>query len=178
MKIAIVATSAALLLGSLTHVMAQPAGESAGKPARPAAERHEGGHHGPRLTPEDRAAFTAARLAALKAGLQLTQAQEPHWSTLETALRGIADERAERFAERRGGPEGRERGERPDALEQLTRQATGLRERADNLTKLAEAAKPLYDSLDDAQKRRFGPLLREALGDGPHPGGHAPRPAR
>jgi hypothetical protein len=36
--------------------------------------------------------------------------------------------------------------------------------RSAELEKLAAAAKPLYDSLDDAQKRRFGPLLHMATG--------------
>jgi hypothetical protein len=30
--------------------------------------------------------------------------------------------------------------------------------------KLADAAEPLYESLDDAQKRRFEPLLRKHVG--------------
>jgi hypothetical protein len=40
--------------------------------------------------------------------------------------------------------------------------------RAANLKKLADAAEPLYKSLDDGQKQRFGMLLR--MGGG---GGHA-----
>jgi hypothetical protein len=35
--------------------------------------------------------------------------------------------------------------------------------RSGELDKIAAAAKPLYDVLDEAQKRRFGPLLASAL---------------
>ena len=41
--------------------------------------------------------------------------------------------------------------------------------RAASLKKLADAAEPLYKSLDDGQKRRFGMLLRM----GGRPGGGA-----
>ncbi|MFC0218134.1 Spy/CpxP family protein refolding chaperone [Pseudochelatococcus lubricantis] len=172
MKKAIVAASTALLLAGLTPAFAQ-ADQKDSKPAVEKVERDR--QQGPRFSAEDRAAFVAARLAALKAGLQLTSEQEPHWTALETALRGIADERAERLAERRAGrdeddseADSGERRERRDVLQVLSWQAEGLRARADNLTKVAEAAKPLYDSLNDAQKRRFGVLLRDALGG---PGG-------
>ena len=37
---------------------------------------------------------------------------------------------------------------------------------------VADASKPLYDSLTDAQKRDFGPLIREFRPRGPLGGGH------
>jgi hypothetical protein len=33
---------------------------------------------------------------------------------------------------------------------------------------IANVAKPLYDSLDDGQKRHFGPLMATLLEHGPH----------
>src|SRR5215213_6871061 len=42
-----------------------------------------------RPSQEDRAAFTDARIAALKAGLRLTPDQEKNWPAFETALRDI-----------------------------------------------------------------------------------------
>lgn len=168
-KAIVAASAAALLIGGMAPTFAQ-----SDKSESPATERSESDRpRAPRFSAEDRAAFTAARLAALKAGLQLKSEQEAHWASLETALRAIADERAEQRSERR-----EERGERtrPNALEGLTFQAERLRERADGLTKVAEAAKPLFDSLDDAQKRRFGFLLRDSLEPGNHPGpGHQRR---
>src|SRR5580704_1756601 len=53
--------------------------------------------HG-RFSPEDRAAFLDAGIAALKAGLELTAEQEKNWAPLESAMRDLAKQRAERFA--------------------------------------------------------------------------------
>ena len=51
-----------------------------------------------RFSPEDRAAFLDARIAALKAGLQLNADQEKNWAPLEAAMRDLAKERAARMA--------------------------------------------------------------------------------
>ena len=59
------------------------------------AQREE---HGERFSPEDRAAFLDARIAALKAGLELNAEQEKNWAPLESAMRDLAKQRAERFA--------------------------------------------------------------------------------
>jgi LTXXQ motif family protein len=48
---------------------------------------------------DDFAAFTDARIAALKVGLRLTPAQEKNWPALETALREQAKARGARIAE-------------------------------------------------------------------------------
>ncbi len=119
-----------------------------------------GMHH--EFSSEDMAAFTDARIAALKAGLKLSAAQEKSWPTLEAALRDMAKSRAERVAEWRD--HGKEAHEHRDALDMLRRRAAMMTSRATELSKLADAAKPLYDSLDDAQKNRFGMLMRNAVG--------------
>jgi hypothetical protein len=49
--------------------------------------------------------------------------------------------------------------EHRSVIEGLQERAKHLSARSTEMEKLAEAAKPLYDSLDDAQKRRFKPLL-------------------
>jgi len=49
--------------------------------------------------------------------------------------------------------------EHRDVIEGLRQAGKGLTARAAEMEKIADAAKPLYDSLDDAQKRRFGMLL-------------------
>ncbi|MEX1083630.1 MAG: hypothetical protein WEC82_04855, partial [Xanthobacteraceae bacterium] len=72
------------------------------------------------LSPEDMAAFTDARIAALKAGLQLTVEQEKLWPGFETALRDIVKTRMEHRLARRNEP-------RPaDPVERLRRQAENL----------------------------------------------------
>jgi hypothetical protein len=118
-----------------------------------------------RFSPEDRAAFLDARIAALKAGLELSAEQEKNWQPLESAIRDLAQERAGRFAAwRESGEAGRD--EAADPIDRLTRASEFLSARAGDLQKLAAAAKPLYDSLDDGQKRRFAVLFHGSMGRG------------
>jgi zinc resistance-associated protein len=117
---------------------------------------------------EDMAAFADARIAGLKAGLKLTAEQEKHWPAVEAAIREMAKQRGERmkeFAERRAERHearraGGEAGPRGDMIERLRRGAGMMETRAASLKTLADAAEPLYKSLDDDQKRRFSLLMR------------------
>jgi hypothetical protein len=120
-----------------------------------APPEHSGEHH--EFSAEDRAAFTDAHIAALKAGLKLTQAQEKNWPAVEAVLRDVAKARAARMAE--WHERAMERHEHPDLIENLRQGAKAMTARAGEMEKIADAAKPLYDSLDDAQKRRFGMLF-------------------
>ncbi len=107
-----------------------------------------------RPTAEDIAAFGDARIAALHAGLKLTAEQEKNWPAVESALRDLAKMRSERFAARASA-------DRPkDPIERLNLRAQAMGQRAANLKKLADAAGPLYKSLDDGQKHRFVALAR------------------
>ncbi|HEY1940951.1 MAG TPA: Spy/CpxP family protein refolding chaperone [Roseiarcus sp.] len=116
-------------------------------------------HH---MTAEDRAALLDARIAALKAGLKLTPDQDKNWAPVEAAIREQAKERAARFAAWR---EQRDNGDvHMDLIERLQHRSENLTTRAADLQKLIGAAKPLYDSLDDGQKRRFAMLLRASFG--------------
>ena len=105
---------------------------------------------------EDRAAFLDARIAALKAGLELNADQEKNWPALEFAMRDLAKERAARFEAWKES-----RGENCDMspVDRLAHASERLSAHAADLRKLAGAAKPLYDSLDDSQKRRFAILF-------------------
>src|ERR1700758_5386115 len=49
-----------------------------------------------RFTPEDRAAFADARIAAIHAGLKLTPDQEKLWPPVESAVREFAKMRIDR----------------------------------------------------------------------------------
>jgi hypothetical protein len=116
----------------------------------------------PRWRPsaQDIAAFGDARIAALHAGLQLTAEQEKNWPAVESALRDLAKQRSERFAARASA-------DRPkDPLDRLALRADVLSQRGSALKKLADAAGPLYKSLDEAQKQRFVVLAR--LGSAGH----------
>src|SRR3977135_2970811 len=56
--------------------------------------------HRAQLTADDFAAFTDARIAAVKAALKLTPAQEKNWPAVEQALRNNSRERMGRRAGR------------------------------------------------------------------------------
>ncbi len=123
----------------------------------------QSGHH---MSAEDRAALLDARIAALKTGLTLTAEQEKNWAPLEAAIRDRAKERAERIAawrEKQGDHE-----QHGDLMERLQHRSERMMQRAGEIEKLIGAAKPLYDSLDDGQKRRFAELMRAAGGHHHH----------
>jgi len=110
----------------------------------------------PRWRPsaEDITAFGEARIAALHAGLKLTPEQEKNWPAVESAMRELIKQRSARLAARASA-------DRPtDPVERLELLAETLTQRGAALKKLADAAGPLYKSLDDAQKHRFLMLAR------------------
>jgi hypothetical protein len=108
---------------------------------------------------EDVRAMTDARVAALKAALRLTPEQEKSWPAVEAAIRDLAKERVDRISERRAARDRTTNAPRPDVVERMRRGADAMSTRAASLKKLADAADPLYKSLDDSQKRRFSVLL-------------------
>lgn len=112
-------------------------------------------HHS-QFSAEDRAAFLDAHIAALRAGLELTADQAKNWPPLESAMRDLAKERAARFA---AWQEQRQQDQALSPVDRLTRASERMSARSADLVKLAAAAKPLYDSLDDSQKRRFAMLF-------------------
>ena len=96
MKKTIAAGTIALTLAGAGFALAQqttqPSPTREGRGFRPSAE--------------DVAAFTDARVAGLKAGLKLTAEQEKNWPAVETAIRDLAKERADRMKERADPPRG------------------------------------------------------------------------
>jgi methylphosphotriester-DNA--protein-cysteine methyltransferase len=134
----ILAGTAALAIAGTSFVYAQ--------------QRSDGGPANWRPSQEDRAAFTDARIAALKAGLRLTPDQEKNWPAFEAALRDIAKSRMDR-SER--SDEARADDRSSDPIQRLRRHAEMMTNAGQRLTRLADAEEPLYQSLDDSQKRRF-----------------------
>jgi hypothetical protein len=110
-------------------------------------------HHW-RPSAQDISAFGDARIAAVHAGLKLTPEQEKEWPAVESALRDVAKQRSERFRARASADMPK------DPIERMSLRAEGMTQRAAALKKLANAASPLYKSLDDAQKHRFIVLAR------------------
>ena len=118
------------------------------------AQQPPGPDGGRRLfAPEDRAAFLDARVAALHAGLALTPEQEKAWPTFEQAYRDLAAMRGRR-------PFGPGADDSLDPVQRAQRMAEALTTRGAALKRYADAMGPLYQSLDDGQKRRFGLLSR------------------
>ena len=161
------ATALAIAGGSLAYAQKAPDGPKGAERWRPTAQ--------------DMAAFGDARIAALKAGLKLTPDQEKNWPAVETAMRDMAKQRSERFAARASA-------DKPaDPIERMSARADAMTQRGTALKKLADAAAPLYKSLDEGQKHRFMMLARlggeqhhgwrgRHHGDGPrHMRHHGPR---
>lgn len=130
------------------------------------------GWRGPRrpVSAEDRAAFIDARIASVKAGLKLSAEQEKLWGPVENVARELAKKYGDRYAARRDEwqkrreerKEARKQGkELPpvDQVERLRKRADALAERATDMKRLADAAQPLYATLDEGQKRRLQTLI-------------------
>jgi zinc resistance-associated protein len=139
-KMVLAGTTALAIAGGTLAYAQQQGPEARGPHWRPSAE--------------DIGAFTDARIAALHAGLKLTAEQEKNWPAFESAVREMAKQRQERFAARANA-------ERPaNPVERLNLMADAMQARGAALKKVADAAGPLYNSLDDAQKHRFVLLAR------------------
>jgi zinc resistance-associated protein len=154
------AGTAALAIAGATIAIAEPGSLAAsGDSAFQRVQRW-------RPSAEDISAFSDARIAALHAGLKLNADQEKNWPAVESALRDLAKQRSERFAARASA-------DRPqDPIERLNLRADTMGKRAASLKKLADAAAPLYKSLDDSQKHRFVMLARLERRHGAHMRGH------
>jgi LTXXQ motif family protein len=116
-----------------------------------------------RLTPEDRAAFVDARIAAVHAGLKLNPDQEKLWPPVEAAVRDFAKLRIDRANARMNALRNRDDEQQPDPIARLRERADNLASTSAALKKIADAADPLYKTLDEGQKRRLALLTRGRL---------------
>ena len=110
-----------------------------------------------RMSPEDRAAFADARIAAVKAGLQLTPDQEKLWPPVEAAARDFAKLRIDRANARMNAEknDANDAQKPEDPVARLHARADKMAATAAALKRIADAADPLYKTLDDGQKRRL-----------------------
>ena len=130
-----------------------------------------------------------ARIAILKADLRLSSDQAQHWAGLESALHDIVAKRAKSWAASRDLQTGRTintpvasdswitedekdqgtrserdaRKARPDDIDEMRREADAYTVQAADLRQIADAAQPLYDTLDDRQRHRLVQFVREDL---------------
>ncbi len=128
----------------------------AGSTAVYAQHRHWSYGH-MRMNPEDRAAFADARIAAVHAGLKLTADQEKLWPPVEAAVKDLAKLRIDRANARMNAP--LDDANKPnDPVARLRQLADNMATSAAAMKKIADAADPLYKTLDDGQKRRLALL--------------------
>jgi len=109
-----------------------------------------------RMSVADVSAFADARIAALKAGLQLTPDQTKNWPPFEQAVRDLVQLRIARLQARQGGDQ-----QQPASpFDRLSQRADNMAKSSAALKKVADAGAPLYQSLNDDQKSRFVKLAR------------------
>jgi hypothetical protein len=147
MKKVLVAGVAALAIAGSTAVYAQH---------RPWFQGHM------RMSAEDRTAFADARIAAVHAGLKLTPDQEKLWPPVESAVRDFAKLRIDRANARMNASrdDARDQQKPDDPVARLRERADTMATTAAAMKKIADAADPLYKTLDDGQKRRLAILTR------------------
>lgn len=109
-----------------------------------------------------------AKLAGMKAALKLNPDQEKTWAPFEAAVRDADTARRDGWKAARERMEG---DQRPNPVERLNFMSEGLGKASAEIKKVADAAKPLYDGLNEDQKHRFGPLLASLA---PHHGHGGP----
>lgn len=106
---------------------------------------------------EDLKSLTDARVAMIKAALQLTPDQEKYWPAVEDAIRARAKNRQARFERvaelRDSGP--MEALHEHNPVELMQHRAERLSQRAADLKKVADAWEPLYKTLSEDQKKRM-----------------------
>jgi hypothetical protein len=120
-----------------------------------------------KMSPEDRAAMADAKIAAVHAGLKLSADQEKLWPPVESAVRELVKVRLDRAAARAAAAAKPDDQPKPDPVARLRRRAENMLASATALKKIADAADPLYKTLDDGQKRRLAILTHH----GHHGGG-------
>lgn len=109
-----------------------------------------------RFSPEDMNAFIDAHIAAIHAGLKLSVDQGKLWPPVETAIRNLATLHVGHMQAMRQA-----RGMMAsDPVGLVRAMADRMSQGADAMRKLADAASPLYATLDEAQKRRLQVLVR------------------
>jgi hypothetical protein len=99
----------------------------------------------------------AARAAQMKADLRLTADQEKNWSGFETAVVDMWKTQAQHQLAWRDAHANQQGS--ANLIDEMRKDADDQIERANDRKKLADAAQPLYTSLDDQQKRRFSEAL-------------------
>src|SRR5580658_7444825 len=112
----------------------------------------------------DRFAKTAnARLATIKAALELTPDQAQKWGAYQQAVENVIQLRVQAMQARaahQAQAGGQPQHGSGDPFARLSRRIDGMTKTSAALKQVADAGEPLYSSLSDAQKGRFKVLTR------------------
>jgi hypothetical protein len=106
----------------------------------------------PQLTAEQIVASSDADIERIKSELNLTPDQEKNWSGFSSAMHYLGHNGADRLNLRISRAQ---RDPPDDIVEQMRNEAQFLVDRAQDQRNVADAAEPLYASLDDKQKQIF-----------------------
>src|SRR6266404_7827958 len=106
----------------------------------------------PQLTAEQIVASSDANIDRIKAELKLTPEQEKHWTGFNSAMHYLGHNGADRLNLRIARAK---RDPPDDIIEQMRNEAQFLNDRAVDQRNVADAAEPLFASLDEKQKAVF-----------------------
>ena len=106
----------------------------------------------PQLTAEQIVANSDANIDRIKTELKLTPEQEKHWAGFNSAMHYLGHNGADRLNLRVARAK---RDPPDDIIEQMRNEAQFLNDRAVDQRNVADAAEPLFASLDAKQKARF-----------------------
>jgi LTXXQ motif family protein len=106
----------------------------------------------PQLTAEQIVVNSDANIERIKTELKLTPEQEKHWTGFNSAMHYLGHNGADRLNLRIARAK---RDPPDDIIEQMRNEAQFLNDRAVDQRNVADAAEPLFASLDDKQKALF-----------------------
>jgi LTXXQ motif family protein len=106
----------------------------------------------PVLTAEQIVSNSDANIERIKKELNLSPEQEKHWSAFNSAMHYLGHNGADRLKLRVARAQ---RDPPDDIIEQMRNEAQFLNDRAVDQRNVADAAEPLFSSLDDKQKQTF-----------------------
>jgi hypothetical protein len=121
----------------------------AGKGSKQVVLTQEGA---PQLSAEQIVANSDSNIDRIKAELKLTPEQEKHWTGFNSAMHYLGHNGADRLNLRIARAK---RDPPDDIIEQMRNEAQFLNDRAVDQRNVADAAEPLFTSLDDKQKAIF-----------------------
>jgi LTXXQ motif family protein len=131
---------------STTQAAATPT-DTGGKPVEVLTQ-----HGAPKLTADQIVANSDAYVERIKKELNLSPDQEKNWGSFASAMHYLGHNGAERLNLRIARAQ---RDPPDDIVEQMRNEAQFLVDRAADQRNVADAAEPLYASLDDKQKQLF-----------------------